>query len=141
MSRTGKYGCPEWDADPRHQRIAVDRRGSESNYDHRRPGNRPAQSYYGPNFREIEKGRTQSFNHRIEPKMPKPYVKNPQPYPPHVAQEHSAYKQHQKNFGASNQEYMRTNPLKYDDFKPEVREGKFREGLALATQARTHVNL
>ncbi|KAL4903277.1 hypothetical protein BDW74DRAFT_180141 [Aspergillus multicolor] len=114
MSDKGKYSCPKWDADPSHKRVTLDRRGSDSDYDPRCPGKpRPEPSYYGPNFKEIEKGRTQSFGTVTEPKMPVPYRTALEPFPPYVAKDHGAYKVHQNMYEKTNQEALKMkDPVK-----------------------------
>ncbi|GAQ05898.1 hypothetical protein ALT_3219 [Aspergillus lentulus] len=82
-------------------RVVLDRRGSDGEYDVRyprkaHPNERPAPSYYGPNFSNVENKRSASlaYGDIRHPRMPDPYVKRPQPYPVEVQRDYDEYKKY-----------------------------------------------
>lgn len=100
------------------KRAITDRRGSDENYDVRHPRNshvdvRPQPSYYGPNFLDSEKGLSSSlaYGDIREPKMPDPYVKRPQPYPPRVQRDYDRYKELADDFPRVRNEYKIGAPM------------------------------
>lgn len=94
------------------QKIISDKSPSDTEYDIRSPSTRLDSSYYGRKFKNSEKGRSSSFalGDRKEPKMPDPYVKRPQPYPPNVVKDYEVYKQYEDDFARVNARYGVTNP-------------------------------
>ncbi|OKL62594.1 hypothetical protein UA08_02376 [Talaromyces atroroseus] len=68
-------------------------------------------SYYGPDFQNVEKGLSSSFSlPRRTPKEPIPYVKRPDPYPPHVLKEYDYYKMKEKESDGAYAEFKNTMP-------------------------------
>ncbi|KAF4234674.1 hypothetical protein CNMCM8980_008596 [Aspergillus fumigatiaffinis] len=82
------------------ERVVLDRRGSDGEYDVRcprkaHPNERPAPSYYGPNFSDVANKRSASlaYGDIRHPVTPDRYGKRPQPYTKEVEDEYKEYKQ------------------------------------------------
>ncbi|PWY65692.1 hypothetical protein BO70DRAFT_302134 [Aspergillus heteromorphus CBS 117.55] len=137
----------DWDADESHKRVAVSRRGSDTDYDIRVPRSshvdaQPEPSYYGPNFVNSEQGRSSSlaYGDIREPKMPDPWKKAPQPYPEGMNDQYLTYKDYGDQYSKANRAFKLANPLATPDNHPNIVE-KVERGLALAAEARTAANL
>ncbi|RDW79161.1 uncharacterized protein DSM5745_06013 [Aspergillus mulundensis] len=141
MSRHGRYDNPQWDSDPRHKKVIIDRRGTDSAYDPRRPrdshpDSRPKPSPYAPNFKEAGQGRSQTFATIIKPEIPVPYVKNPQPYEGESLRDYRYYKSLHDRYDETNHKYKVLDPVhKSRKYTHEQREEAHGQGIALAKLA------
>ncbi|PYI05511.1 hypothetical protein BO78DRAFT_145049 [Aspergillus sclerotiicarbonarius CBS 121057] len=113
-----------WDP---NKRVISDRRGSDADYDIRSPqsshvGVQPPPSYYGPNFVNSGQGRSSSFTYGDikEPKIPDPYVKRPQPYPPSVEAEYYAYKTNETQYTAAKKALALAKPISVGKNEPNA---------------------
>ncbi|KAL2864453.1 uncharacterized protein BJX67DRAFT_220313 [Aspergillus lucknowensis] len=121
-----------------HEPIMTSRRGTDSDYDPRNPRGshlkaRPEPSYYGPNFQNSEKGRSSTFHDIMAPKMPVPYKKRPEEYPPKVAREYNRYKLYSDAHAQALHEYRVLDPLKAGRKNSENPRQTWKEGVAVAT--------
>ncbi|KAF7161743.1 hypothetical protein CNMCM5623_007230 [Aspergillus felis] len=85
--------------DWKKERVVLDRRGSDGEYDVRYPhkahrSERPAPSYYGPNFSNVADKRSASvaYGDIRHPVTPDRHGKRPQPYTKEVKDEYEEYK-------------------------------------------------
>ncbi|RHZ58017.1 uncharacterized protein CDV56_107801 [Aspergillus thermomutatus] len=117
------------------ERVILDRRGSDGEYDIRSPGDshrnaRPQPSYYGPNFSDVEKRRSSSlaYGDIRHPVTPDRYGKRPQPYPPHVAKEYDEYKKYDKLYAKAKAKTADNKTL----LKTPVHDDKYRQNIEMA---------